>query len=108
MELAIPFLALSGLYIVSNQKTKKNEEKNNPNNDNNNNQQENFENMGARANYLPNVDEIPQNYPVINTNQLVNTVQNYHVKQIIICFHYLYKPLMNRLGKRGQKNKNNK
>ena len=78
MGLAIPFLALSGLYIVSNQKTKKNEEKNNP--DNNNNQQENienFENMGARANYLPNVDEIPQNYPVINTNQLVNTVQNY-------------------------------
>jgi len=89
MELAIPILALGGLYVVSNQKNenktnervlkkgKRGEETENVEQEQSEQIKENFTNMGARANYLPNVDELPQNYPVINTNQLANTVQNY-------------------------------
>jgi hypothetical protein len=89
MELAIPILALGGLYVVSNQKNenKTNEqvlkkgqsqgETENVEQQQSGQMKENFTNMGARANYLPNVDELPQNYPVINTKQLANTVQNY-------------------------------
>ena len=46
--------------------------------------QENFTNMGIRSNlgvrtdnYLPNTNIPPQNYPVSNINQLVDTVQEY-------------------------------
>jgi len=70
MEFAIPILALGGLYVVSNQdnpsknrKDKKNFEK--------------FTNMGAKKNYLPNTNIPPQNYPVPNEAQLVDTVQKY-------------------------------
>jgi hypothetical protein len=79
MEIAIPLLALGGMYVVSNQsnddRTKKQirQSKN-----------ENFTNMGIRSNlgvrtdnYLPNVDVPPQNFPVTNINQLVDTVQEY-------------------------------
>ena len=73
MELAIPILALGGLYVVSNQK---------PNNNKSSKGEstaakEEFTNMGAKRNYLPNVDPVPQNYPVINRTQLADTVQNY-------------------------------
>ncbi len=73
MEVAIPLLALGGIYVVSNQKKK----------DNNNNikedklkqklHQENFTNMGKDPNYLPNLDIPPQNFPVTNTNQLIDS-----------------------------------
>jgi hypothetical protein len=70
MELAIPILALGGLYVVSNQKS----------NNNNKSSKEEFTNMGVndvKADQLPNVVPIPQNYPVVNRTQLADTVQNY-------------------------------
>jgi hypothetical protein len=79
MEIAIPLIALGGMYVVSNQSnencTKKEIRKQ---------RQENFTNMGIRSNlgvktdnYLPNTNIPPQNFPVSNINQLVDTVQQY-------------------------------
>ena len=83
MELAVPLIALGGMYIISNQKnedcTKKEIRKMT---------QENFVNMGTRTNlatrqseqygnYLPNTNVPPQNFPVSNINQLVDNVQEY-------------------------------
>ena len=83
MELAVPLIALGGMYVVSNQKNedcaKKSPQKLG---------RENFTNMGIRTNlatkqseqfgnYLPNTNIPPQNYPVPNINQLTNTVQKY-------------------------------
>lgn len=83
MEIAVPLIALGGMYIISNQKnedcTKKEIRKLT---------QENFVNMGTRTNlaareserfgnYLPNTNVAPQNFPVTNKNQLVDTVQEY-------------------------------
>jgi len=80
MELAIPLIALGGMYVISNQKTQ------------NCNKmpfkKENFSNMGIRSNlatntneqhgnYLPNTNIPPQNYPVSNLNEITDTVQNY-------------------------------
>jgi len=72
MEIAIPLLALGGMYIISNQSNencskKEIRQKNS----------ENFTNMGAKSNYLPNTNIPPQNFPVSNINQLVDTVQEY-------------------------------
>jgi hypothetical protein len=72
MEIAIPLLALGGMYIISNQSNencskKEIRQKNS----------ENFTNMGAKQNYLPNTNIPPQNFPVSNINQLVDTVQEY-------------------------------
>lgn len=64
MELAIPILALGGLFIVGSQRRK-------------NNKKDNFESMGKPRNYLPNVDTLPQNYPIVNIGELVDTVQEY-------------------------------
>ena len=83
MEIAVPLIALGGMYVISNQKndncTKKEIRKLS---------QENFVNMGTRTNlatrqsekfgnYLPNTDIPPQNFPVSNVNQLVDTVKQY-------------------------------
>jgi hypothetical protein len=83
MEIAVPLIALGGMYVISNQKnedcTKKEIRKST---------QEKFVNMGIRTNlatkqseihgnYLPNTNIPPQNYPVSNINQLVDTVENY-------------------------------
>lgn len=70
MEFAIPILALGGLYVVSNQDNPSKNRKDKKN-------FENFTNMGAKKNYLPNTNIPPQNYPVPNENQLVDTVQKY-------------------------------
>ena len=63
MELAIPLVALGGMYVISNQKKTK----------------EKFNNMGIKSNlqektpesrfsnYLPNTNVPPQNYPIMNT-----------------------------------------
>jgi hypothetical protein len=67
MELAIPFLALGGMYIISNQQSNTCKEK----------KKETFENMGKKTNYLPNTVIPPQNFPVTNLNQLVDTVHEY-------------------------------
>ena len=80
MELAIPLIALGGLYVVSNQGPSREYNKPNQNQTQTRkmNYQENFTNMGATQNFLPNTDIPPQNYPVSNINQLVDTVQEYH------------------------------
>ena len=83
MEIAIPLIALGGMYIISNQ-TKENCIKK----EIGKKRQENFTNMGIKSNlsskenqqfgnYLPNTDIPPQNYPVTNINQLTDTIQEY-------------------------------
>jgi hypothetical protein len=75
MELAIPLIALGGMYIVSNQTPSKScdTEKGKTQKIS----QENFTSMGVNRNYLPNTNIPPQNFPVSNINQLVDTVQEY-------------------------------
>jgi len=68
MEIAIPLLALGGMYVISNQKSSDERPKMT---------QENFNNMGRKQNYMPNVKIPPENYPVLNTKELVETVQEY-------------------------------
>ena len=77
MELAIPLIALGGMYIVSNQSSQPCADKNKNRMSNQKISQENFTSMGQHRNYLPNTDIPPQNFPVSNINQLVDTVQNY-------------------------------
>lgn len=77
MELAIPLIALGGMYIVSNQSNEncyKKEIRQTLQQ-----KKENFTNMGIRSNLgvLPNTNIPPQNYPISNINQLVDTVQEY-------------------------------
>jgi hypothetical protein len=79
MEIAIPLIALGGMYVVSNQ-SNENCVKREIRQQN----QENYTNMGIRSNlgvktdnYLPNTNIHPQNYPVTNINQLVDNVQEY-------------------------------
>jgi hypothetical protein len=62
------------MYRVSNQQPSQSCK-----NDNNKQKiaQENFTNMGSNRNYLPNTNIPPQNFPVSNINQLVDTVQEY-------------------------------
>ena len=69
MEIAIPILALGGLYVASNQGTtsKKNAIS----------RLERFTSMGTKQNYLPNTNTPPQNYPVPNENEITDTVQKY-------------------------------
>ena len=76
MEIAIPLLALGGIYIISNQ-TSNNSERSTKKSEQFMNQQENYTNMGKPANYLPNTKTPPQNYPVTNINQLVDTTEEY-------------------------------
>ena len=81
MELAIPLLALGGLFIVSNQKNKQQGNQGNQTNQGQQirqganlygpqTQQEAYENMGKNLNTLPNTDTPPQNYPFQNIQQL--------------------------------------
>jgi hypothetical protein len=78
MELAIPLLALGGMYVISNQsndndvskKIYKETQNKRPTTDG-------FTNMGKKTNYLPNVISDPQNYPIMNDKELIDTAQNY-------------------------------
>jgi hypothetical protein len=77
MELAIPLVALGGMYIISNQNKHSIKPK------------ETFNNMGIRtnlqqktsetplSNYLPNTNIPPQNYPIMNNKELIDNVQEY-------------------------------
>uniref|UniRef100_A0A6C0I9B4 Uncharacterized protein n=1 Tax=viral metagenome TaxID=1070528 RepID=A0A6C0I9B4_9ZZZZ len=80
MELAIPLIALGGMYVASNQ-NKNNKQNNNNKQQHNskqdNNKKENFESMGAKPNYLPNTNVPPTNYPILNNKELVDNVQEY-------------------------------
>jgi hypothetical protein len=76
MELAIPLIALGGMYVISNQSNTNCEE--NENREEPSQNTENFVNMGAKSNYLPNQNIPPQNFPVPNLNQVIeDTTQNY-------------------------------
>ena len=82
MELAIPLVALGGMYVISNQ----NKEGLTPAGSK---KKEAFNNMGIRtnlqeklpesrfSNYLPNTNVPPQNYPIMNNKELIDTVQEY-------------------------------
>ena len=72
MEIAIPLIALGGMYVISNQSSDKPSMKKVRFSE-----QENFANMGAKTNYLPNADIPPQNYPVPNNNENSDTVYHY-------------------------------
>jgi hypothetical protein len=79
MEIAIPLIALGGMYVVSNQSNENCSKK-----EIRQQRQENYTNMGIRSNlgvktdnYLPNTNIPPQNYPVSNINQLLDTVEKY-------------------------------
>jgi hypothetical protein len=56
MELAIPLIALGGMYVISNQTPTK---------------KENF------SSSLPNVSVPPRNYPILNNKELTNVVDKY-------------------------------
>lgn len=83
MELAIPLVALGGMYVISNQsQNKEGLTKIIP-------KKENFNNMGIRtnlqttnieskfSNYLPNTNVPPQNYPIMNNKELIDNVHEY-------------------------------
>ena len=74
MEIAIPLIALGGMYVASNQNKNKNKKNSNTNN---NSKKENFESMGAKPNYLPNTNVPPTNYPILNNKELLDNVQEY-------------------------------
>ena len=73
MELALPIVALGGLYIVSNQDNKEEKKKREMKKV----QKDSFTNMGKPKNYIPNVDTAPVNYPITNTKELAQTTQQY-------------------------------
>lgn len=80
MEIAIPLIALGGLFVVSNQKNKECKPDKHKHH-----KKETFTNMGndmgmqqqRRNQYLPNTNIPPQNYPISNISELVDTVQEY-------------------------------
>jgi hypothetical protein len=86
MEIAIPLVALGGMYVISNQN------KNDVKNDVKKGKKENFNNMGIRtnlgtrntesplSNYLPNTNISPQNYPIMNNKELVDFITSLFVK----------------------------
>jgi hypothetical protein len=87
MELAIPLVALGGLYVISNQNQSKKQE--GLTKKSNMKSQEAFNNMGIStnlqqktpesrfSNYLPNTNVSPQNYPIMNNKELIDNVQEY-------------------------------
>lgn len=65
MEIALPIIALGGLYIISNQSRNDTKFK-----------RENFTNLSQNRN-LPNTNNLIQNYPVVNKKQIVDNVNEY-------------------------------
>lgn len=83
MEIAVPLLALGGMYVISNQKSNESTKK-----EIRRTQQENYSNMGITTNlatkqserfgnYLPNTNVQPDNFPITNINKLVDTIEKY-------------------------------
>jgi Family of unknown function (DUF5899) len=92
MELAIPIIALGGMYVISNQKNKScNSSKKKSRNDDSttktndpvftdiNGVTENYSNMGLRGQNtsLPNTNLPTPNYPVLSDNDLASNAQQY-------------------------------
>lgn len=78
MEIAIPMIALGGMYVIANQapSNSSSAQKARLEKGLNRIQQEEFTNMGGKKT-LPNTNTPSQNYPVTNLNELVDTVQKY-------------------------------
>jgi hypothetical protein len=82
MEIAIPLIALGGMYVISNKsnetsKTIYNNSKTNTNTSTEAFKKETFTNMGKQPNYLPNTNIPPQNYPIMNNSELIDNIQEY-------------------------------
>lgn len=89
MELAIPLIALGGMYVISNKKSDKKAKPANKKSGTGVESKDSFTNMGIRTNlqsanlesrfnnYLPNTHVAPTNYPIMNNKELVDTVQEY-------------------------------
>jgi len=82
MELAVPLLALGGLYVASNQEKKK----------------EGYESMGKPVNSLPNSEPPPINYP--NTAQVSSTNPNVYRDPNTVTDRY-FKPSLYQEYKNG-------
>lgn len=79
MELAIPLVALGGLYISSNNR------KNAPDNKLT---KEGFENMGQKTNYLPNMNVPADNYPAQSQNLGPDQVRTYYNGRAVTDQYY--------------------
>jgi hypothetical protein len=95
MELAIPLIALGGMYVISNKnsETSKNIYNESFVSKTKGNKKENFDNMGKKVNYLPNTHVPPQNYPIMNNPELIDTVQE---TRILLLISILIKMSMNK------------
>lgn len=80
MELAIPLIALGGMYVISNNSNNSNNSNESSKkiyNNSNTSKKETFTNMGKTPNYLPNTNIAPQNYPIMNNSELIDNIQEY-------------------------------
>ncbi len=77
MEIALPLLAISGLFVISNAKNKTNTAANSQQSG-----KEGFQTAGRQQQYLPNLDPPIQNFPITNNRQLTETVNNYSNQNI--------------------------
>jgi hypothetical protein len=92
MELAIPLIALGGMYIISNNNSQSQQRQRRQMQQQQQIQQiqqqvqssglnqgttEGFQSAGRNPNYLPNTNIPPQNYPVPNENEVVDVVSKY-------------------------------
>ena len=77
MELAIPLLALGGMYVISNQSKPSNNSYKFKDDSKPGNLRENYTNMGQHSNYLPNTNIPPQNCFCLHIFQLMNKFLEY-------------------------------
>jgi len=78
MELAIPFIALGGLYVVSNNQATRPPQKSTQSQMRSSPQQEAFSGLSSRINNsLPNTYDVPDNYPIARAPALANNVHAY-------------------------------
>jgi len=75
MELAIPLVALGGLFIVNSQSKKNN--LTSTHQKSKRQTRESFMSMGSKPNYLPNTSVIAQNYPVENIQEVTDNINKY-------------------------------
>ena len=85
MEIAVPLIALGGLYVSSNQEEKKVKK-------------EGYENMGKPVNSLPNYEQPPINYPkmkpITGNNASPNApYRDPNVEPIVISSNLLMKTI---------------
>ena len=77
MEIAIPLIALAGAFVISNQSASDKPKHKHKQHHDKESIKENFANLRQNQNYLPNTHIPPQNYPVTNIKELVDTTNNY-------------------------------